>query len=147
MKKILSVFLLVTTLISLFAGCSKKDTFEENNDIFFRMVLNRLEQDEVEIQSVDAYNVENRYYYHITYSYISPVTNEWTDADLVYFGTNQIDRYFSLKWDDFGDMAEDRDAYYSAVKNGEHKSFSQEEIQQYVNVFYSTKQENNKEEK
>lgn len=113
--------------------------FEENNEILFRMLLNRIEQDEIKIQSLDAYKLENRYYYHVTYSYISPVTNEWKDADLVYYGAYQIDRYFSFAWDDFGDMEKDRKAYYEAVENGEHKAFSQEEIQQYINAFYSSK--------
>lgn len=132
---IVACFLLICS-----TGCSKdKDVFKENNEIFFRLILNHTEQDEIRIHSLDAYKVENRYYYHVTYSYISSLTNDWKDADLVYFGAYQIDNYFSLKWENWGDMEKHRDAYYVAVEKGEHKSFSEEEIQQYINDFYSSK--------
>lgn len=136
---------IVLTIVACFVlisavGCSnKEDAFKENNEIFFRQILNHAEQDEIEIHTLDAYKVEHRFYYHVTYSYISSVTNEWKEADLVYFGAYQIDNYFSLKWDNYGDMEKHRDAYYVAVEKGEHKAFSQEEIQQYVNDFYSSK--------
>ena len=145
LKKYIIILCSACLLLSLLIGCGKSDPFAENNEIFFRMILNRIEQDEVEIESLDAYKVENKYYYHVIYSYVSPVTNEWTDADLVYFGSYQIDRYFSFAWDDFGDMEKDRKAYFEAVEKGEHKSFSQEEIQQYVNAFYDAKQESENE--
>lgn len=121
-------------------GCSKKkDEFKENDSIFFRHLLNHIEPDEIEIYSLDAYKVDHTYYYHVTYSYISPLTNEWKEMDMVYFGAYQIDNYFNLNWDKWGDMEKHRDAYYVAVEKGEHKSFSQEEIQQCVDAFYSSK--------
>ena len=134
--------LMLVFCVALFslAGCNKKeDVFAENNEIFFRQFLNHMEPDEIEIYSLDAYKVEHRYYYHVTYSYVSPITNDWKSMDMVYFGAYQIDNYFNLNWENWGDMEKHRDAYYAAVEKGEHKTFSQEEIQQYVNAFYSSK--------
>ncbi len=131
--------LIICILLTLNSCASKKDVFEENNTIFFQHLLNRLEQDEVDIYSVDAYYLDNWYYYRVSYSYVSPLTAEWQDIELVYFGNFQVDRYFNPNWTNWAGLEQYRDSYYAAVEKGEHKSFSQEEIKQYVESFYSSK--------
>ena len=138
-KRLINLILVVCILCTLNACASKENLFEENNQIFFRHLLNRIEPDEIEIHSLDAYKVENRFYYHVVYSSVSSLTSDWEEWDMVYFGSNQIDNYFNLNWENWGDMEKHRDAYYAAVEKGEHKAFSREEINQYVNAFYSSK--------
>lgn len=130
---------IVAVSLSGCGGGQTQDEFEENNEIFFRSILNHIEPDDVVIHSLDAYRVDNWYYYHVTYSYVSPVTHEWTDLNQVYFGSHRIKNYFSLTWEDWGDMEQYRDAYYAAVEKGEHVTFSQEEIQEHMDAFYASR--------
>ena len=134
------LWLAVACLMILFSvtACGE-DVFADTNQSFFLHVLNRLERDEVKIYTVDAYKLENRYYYCVDYAYVSPVTEEWTRIELVYFGTNGIDSYFNPNWENFGDMQKQYDRYLEAVVEGEHKSFTKEEIAEQVDSFYQTK--------
>ena len=134
----LCALLLALCLLLSAVSCAQTDAFSGTNEKFFRMVLNRLERDEVRIYTVDAYKMDNWYYYCVDYTYVSPVDGEWTRLELVYFGAWEIDSYFNPNWEDFGDMADRRDAYLEAVRNGEHKQFTEEEIQRYVDEFYKT---------
>lgn len=130
----------VCVILALFSGCGKKeDIFEANDEIIFRQLLNLEEPDEIKIQSIDAYEYEDYYYYRVKYSFLSSSTNEWKDRDVVHFGMYLLNNSFSLTWKEWGDMEKYRDAYYEAVEKGEHKSFSAEEIQQGVDAFYSSK--------
>ena len=138
-SKIVSGLCALVAVVCLLTGataCFQTDVFAGTTEGFFQMVLNRLGEDEVRIHSVNAYKNENWYYYHIDYSYISPVTEMWTRIELVYFGAWQVDSYFNPNWEDFGDLEEERDAYLEAVQIGEHKEFTAEEIQKYVDAFY-----------
>ena len=127
------LFLLTTV------ACSQTDVFADTTEGFFHMVLNRLEEDEVRIYRVDAYKMDNWYYYRIDYAYVSPVDEEWTRMELVYFGAWEIDSYFNPHWENFGDLAPRRDAYLEAVQSGIHKEFTQEEIQRHVDEFYDAR--------
>ena len=105
------------------------------------MVLGLNKQDEIRIDSLDAYRVDKNYYYHVQYSYVSSLENDWVDLDMVYFGYRHIDNSFSLNWKHWGDMEDDHKAYLAAVEKGEHRTFSQEEIQEYVDTYYSSRNE------
>ncbi len=141
-----SLTLIICVVLALFSGCSEKeDTFKEdmlkeNDESIFRQILNSRAPEEVKIQSIDVYEHEGYYYYHVKYSFLSSFTNEWKDRDLVYFGMYLLDNFFSLTWTEWGDMEKYRDAYYEAVEKGEHRAFSAEKIQQGVDAFYSSKQ-------
>ena len=134
------LWLAVACLMILFSvtACGE-DVFADTNQSFFLHVLNRLERDEVKIYTVDAYKLENRYYYCVDYAYVSPVDEEWTRMELVYFGAWEIDSYFNPHWENFGDLAPRRDAYLEAVQSGIHKEFTQEEIQRHVDEFYDAR--------
>ena len=147
-KRLFILILIASILLLSLVGCARnvdyfkknRDLFlKENNEIIFNHLLKDKEPDEIEIKSLDVYIFENKFYYHVTYSQISPLTNEWTDMDMVHFGSRQLSNYFNLNWDTWGDMEKHRDAYYAAVEKGEHISFSQEEIRQYVDAFYSSR--------
>ena len=136
-------FLLVcVALVFSYTGCSKKeDLIEANNERFFRSLLYHTEPDEIDIHSLDAYQVEHSVYFHVTYTFLNHISNEWEDLDLVYFGEFRIQNHFSFSWKDWGEMEVYRDAYYAAVEKGRHKAFSQEEIQRYVDAYYSSQQQ------
>lgn len=145
--RFVSFLLAISFVLIPFAGCGRKDPyFDVNTEKVFRFTLSGQTPDEVVIHSLDLYKVERKeygknaipkYFYHITYTCFSHVTEEWEDLDLVYFGTGIVSRHFSFAWDDFGDMEKDRDEYYDAVANGKHKAFSQKEIQKYVDAYYA----------
>lgn len=138
----IALILLICFALLLFAGCGKKpDLFKGNNEKLFRMVLGLNKPDEIRIDSLDAYRVDNNFYYHVQYSYVSSLENEWVDLDMVYFGYRHIDNSFSLKWKSWGDMEDAHQAYLAALEKGEHRSFSQEEIQEYVDAYYSSRNE------
>lgn len=136
------LLLLICIVTFSFIGCSKKeDLIEANEEGFFGRLLYRIDEDEIVIHTLDAYQAEQDIYYHVTYSFFSHITNEWKDRDLVYFGTHWISNHFSFEWEDWGEMEVYRDAYYAAVEKGRHKAFSQEEIQRYVDAYYSSQQQ------
>ena len=139
-KRALALLLTICFVLLLFAGCGKKrDAFAENDEILFRLVLGRNQPDQIVIQSLDAYRVENNYYYHAKFSYVSSLKNDWVDVDMVYFGYRHIDKSFSLNWTSWGDMEDDHQAYLEAVEKGEHRTFSQEKIKEYVDAYYSSR--------
>ena len=138
------VLALVVVALS-FAGCGcfrkKYDWIEINKEQVFRRVLYHEKPDEIEIHSLDAYELDDNVYFHVTYTYFSHSFEEWRDLDLVYFGKRLIDNLFSFAWQDWGEMAQYRDGYYQAVEKGRHRAFSQEEIQECVDVFYASREE------
>ncbi|MBR6053658.1 MAG: hypothetical protein IKP55_07800 [Clostridia bacterium] len=123
-----------------FSGCFRKkyDWIELNKDRLFRSVLNHEKPDEIEIHTLDAYELDENIYFHVTYTHFSHAFDEWRDLDLVYFGKRRIDLYFSFAWKEWGEMEVYRDAYYEAVAKGRHREFSEDEIRECVDAFYAS---------
>ncbi len=140
-KRCIITAILTCLLISLLVGCSsEKSVFSDvHNADLFHNLLNRREQNEIKIKSLDAYYLDDWYYYHVKYSYKDATVEDWTDIESVYFGVYQIDSFFNPNWTSFGDMTTYRDAFYEAVEKGEHKSFTKQEIEHYFTAFYNRK--------
>ena len=148
LKRLFALLLLILLVVFAFSGCfrRKNDFSKVNDDKVFHYILYGEEPETVQIYSLDAYKLNNDYYYHVRYSYITQIAfldykpGDRVDLDMVYFGSWIINNHFNLNWEDFGDMAKYRDAYYEAVEKGAHRPFSQEEIQRRVDDYFASRE-------
>ena len=148
-KKILCVILVLATFFMV-ASCDKRDVagdlFDEVNAIFFKRLLSGHESDKIVVNSMDAYYYEGCYYYNASVSSVSSISGEWMDYEFVYIGSHWTNiTYINLNWPDNNwenaTFANRRARYYLAVENAEeHKIFSQEEIQRYIDEYYASKE-------
>ncbi len=127
-KTICIILFLVCFLVSCGSESVFKEEFHKN---FFSRVLIAMERDEINVKSVDVYYYDNTYYYKTDYSFLSVISNQWEDIELVYFGNGHSFSLVNTAWTDDESVAQ-KETFNEAVLKGDHKSFTTDEIRKYI---------------
>ena len=141
-KRILSFGLLICILFAFVACGSNRSPFSEaTNTFYFRALLFTKKPNEVVIKQADAYFWEGRYYYVFDHSYLSSLTDGWIDLVMVHYGKSGYQQgLINPNWENWEGLEHKRDAYLEAVEKGEHKAFTQQEIQKYVDEYFAAQE-------
>lgn len=132
---------------SVFLFLHKQVSFEENDKLYFKMFANTYEQDEYEFYSLDAYYLEDTqmYYYNAKFKGYSSIDDTWYDVDEVAYG--RIQKFFNsycLSWDELYGFEEENKEFERAQKEGIHKTYTKDEIKEFLDKAYKEKEADNK---
>ena len=139
MKKLFCFLFLIFTVIGVYSSCDKNVFFEDVDRRVFEYILRDTEKGDVEISGLDAYFRENDYYYHIRYSCVED--GERKDWSAVYRCRRHgsVTMYYNLNWEDDSIILPMKDDFFDAVDYGDHKLYSEKEIEKYVEYYYKNK--------
>lgn len=121
-------------------------SFSENDKLFFDMFVNQFEQDEYEFYSLDAYYLEDEkeFYYNAKYKCYSSVDDTWYEIDEVTYGSlNKFYNSYCLSWDDLQDFEEVNKEFQRARKEGIHKTYTSDEIEEFLKEAHHNKEKQN----
>ncbi len=148
------LFILVALACVLFFVFRKEKEADFSNNINevmdACMELTDNNKSNIKIESIDAYYNEDDnklrkvdYFYHIVYSIFRIEDEEWHPIDVVYFGENgDVRQYFSEAEFAKNINTDEREKYEIAVEKGQHKSYTKEEIQELIDSYqYSDEEE------
>ena len=91
-------------------------------------------------QSMDGYCIEDEmgkvtFYLNAKYEAYYEDDDEWVKIDEVYYGDENYSNTYCLSWDDLNGFEEVNEDFKVAVKDGYHKEFVMEEIQDLINKY------------
>ncbi len=137
-KKIIIISILAVLVVLVFVLMrSRAGSFEANDEEFFYYFANTTDPERCEVYSLDAYYLKDidGYYYEIKYALRIEGEEEWTDIDKVMFGiSGMFNGYFCLNWDerDLADFAEERGRFERAKKEGVHRTYTLQEVNEAI---------------
>lgn len=145
-KKLLPIVIILIAVI--FIGgivaiiLNNKVSFALNDEAYFKMYADLFEVGECEFHSLDAYYLEDTktFYYNGKYTSYSSGDNRWYDIDEVSYGSfGHFENSYCLSWDKLYGYEEADREYKRALKEGVHKTYTQEEIQALLDKAYKEK--------
>ncbi len=91
-------------------------------------------------QRLDGYCMEDEmgevtFYLNAKYEAYYEDDDEWVKIDEVYYGDKNYSNTYCLSWDDLNGFEEVNEDFKEAVKEGYHKEFTMEEIQNLINAW------------
>lgn len=142
-KIIIAIILIIATLIiggviAFFATRKPKepDYFGMSNEVFFETIL-MIEEEKIEIHSVDAYYLDGYCYYHVFSTEESLETGEPLDFELVYYAMpGKKPMGYNPNWTDLMDFKGTHEKFLEAKEKGKHYKFTDEEIAELVKNRY-----------
>ena len=147
--------ILISLIIILIVACifvfflfherEKKYSFDEiEKDWFTRFNFTYPNSDEYEINSLDVYCIEDdnlpqvvNYYVHAKFKAYNNFPEfdmvGWDEIDEVSYGRNgHIEVSYCLSWDNINGFESINEDFNKAIKEGYHKSYTQEEIEKLI---------------
>lgn len=137
------VAIIIIGVISLLIYRKYKVSFELNDKAYFNMFTNSFEQGECEFKSLDAYYLRDTrtYYYNAKYTFYEEIEGKWCDVDEVAYGSiGHFENMYCLSWDTLHGFDEVDKEFKRAVKEGVHKTYTEEEIQEMLEEAYQEKE-------
>ena len=137
-RRALSVLLalLLSISLSIVPSCTARDRFSAVTGVFLDRFLARTEEGEITVHALDAYYYDGWYYYRVHHTAPSPLTGEATTRTLVYYGEGTVTSYLNPDWEDFADLLYRYEHYCVAVREGEHRAFSDAERSALLKDYY-----------
>ena len=143
MLKRFSAVLIVLLIFCISLGltaCSDSVFKDDNSKAFFGHLC-RLggSQDKIKVESVSAYYHDYKCYYNAKYEIFLDSSNEWEKHDTIFvFAGTEYDASFS---DENGPVyfSKTYEKYLTAKDKGKKKVFSQKEIDNFINDYFSNK--------
>lgn len=144
-KKIKKIIFIIIISVLIIGGViaflvirkeEEPDYFAMSNEVFFETIL-MIEEEKIEIHSVDAYYLDGYCYYHVFSTEESLETGEPLDFELVYYALpGQKPMAYNPNWTDLMEFKETHKDFLKAKENGKHYKFTDEEIAELVKKRY-----------
>ena len=137
--------IIVAFVLAHFEKSKNSYSFDQVEKVFFeKFNFSFPDQKDYEFHSLDAYciedeNIPDTYHYFVDAKYKAYFNysddeddNGWYEIEEVHFGRNGLDAYYCLNWDNIEGFEKENELFNKAVKEGHHKSYTQEEIQKLI---------------
>lgn len=140
---IIASILIIAIIVGVsFLWLKGKVSFDANDKEFFRQIALVYEEDEYQLHSLDAYYLSDTktFFYNAKYTSYSPIDEKWYDVDEVKYGTiGKFHNFYCLSWDSLHGFEGVNEEFKQAVKEGVHKTYTQEELQKLLDTAYKEK--------
>ena len=126
-------------IINFFMG---KSAFSKNEKLYFEMFANTYDEGEYEFYSLDAYYLLDTglIFYNAKYKAYIELEDKWVDVDEVVYGRkDKFENKYCRSWDDLNGFEGIDKEFERTVKEGRHKEYTQEEIEELLEEAYKNK--------
>lgn len=138
---ILVVVIVIGGIVAVILN-NNKVSFALNDEAYFKMYVNLFDEGECKFHSLDAYYLEDTktFYYNGKYTSYSSSDDKWYNVDEVSYGSvGHFENSYCLSWDKLYGYEEADSEYKRALKEGVHKTYTQQEIQELLDTAYKEK--------
>ena len=133
--------LVIAALAIILTACGKKYSFEQVENQYFH-IFNSAFQDpeDYEFHSLEAYCMEDdnlpgkvHYFIHAKFKGYIDIDEEWAEIEEVFYGDNgELEGFYCLSWDSIEGFEDINEQFDRAVKEGQKKTYSMQEIQELI---------------